>query len=314
MAHGKKKQASDAKTLFPQTGGTGGHAGADLRIGDISIDIDAKDLPREVVEKALESGGYPYDKRMKRKQYEKELRDLQIELLKLQTWARESGARIVVVFEGRDSAGKGGTIHRFTQHLNPRSARVAALPKPSEVEAGEWYFQRYVAHLPTAGEIVFFDRSWYNRAVVEPVMGFCTAEETERFLEDAPVFERMLVDNGILLFKLWLTIGREMQVTRLFSRRHDPLKRWKLSPIDYDGLPRWDAYGEAAERMIRSTDRDAAPWTVIRANDKRRLRLAALRAVLDNIDYKGRDEEAVGEQDRKLVSRGLDYLAAGNIP
>jgi polyphosphate kinase 2 len=213
-----------------------------------------------------------------------------------------TGGKLVIVFEGRDSAGKGGTIKRFTEHLNPRSAHVVALAKPTDAERGQFYFQRYIAHLPTAGEIVFFDRSWYNRAVVEPVMGFCTPQEAEQFLKDVPVFEKMLVDNGVHLVKFWLTIGREMQLKRLFERRHDPLKRWKLSAVDYKGLPLWDSYTAAAERMLKETHTTSAPWTILRSNDQKRARIEAIRAVLFSLDYAGKDAGVVGKPDPEIVA------------
>ena len=297
-----KLKAISADDQFP---------GADVTIGGLKIDLDAKEWPDEIEDAALSSGGYPYDKKLKRKVYDSELRALQIELLKLQAWAHKTGARIAILFEGRDSAGKGGTIKRFTEHLNPRSARVVALPKPSDVERGQFYFQRYVAELPSAGEIAFFDRSWYNRAVVEPVMGFCTPEQTAQFLKDAPVFEKMLVDNGVHLIKFWLTVGREMQVKRLFDRRHDPLKHWKLSAIDYQGLPLWDAYTEAARTMLEATHTEDGPWTVVRANGKRRLRLEAIRFVLSKIAYEGRDAAIVGVPDHKIVADAASFLTKG---
>jgi polyphosphate kinase 2 len=273
--------------------------------------FNVKELPKDVADKAMASGGYPYDKKMKRKRYEKELRPLQIELLKLQTWIRDTGERLVIVFEGRDGAGKGGNIARFTQHLNPRSARVVALSKPSETEGGQWYFQRYAARLPSKGEIVFFDRSWYNRAGVERVMGFATEAEAERFLQEAPVFERLLVDEGIRLVKLFLTVGREMQLSRLHARYHDPLKRWKLSPIDFEGPAKWDAYSQAFDRMLRLTDRAPAPWTIVRANCKMRARLNSMRHVLTALPYAGHDDEAVGALDGKIVGTAADSLARG---
>ena len=295
----KSKSAKKAKPLEPR----GEHAfpGVDVIIGGVHVDLDAPTLPEEITEKAFSSGGFPYDKKLKTKKYEEQLVPLQIELLKLQTWAQEAGARIAILFEGRDTAGKGGTIKRFVEHLNPRSAYIVALPKPTDVERGQFYFQRYVANLPSAGEIALFDRSWYNRAVVEPVMGFCTPEQTEQFLNDVPVFEQMLVENGFHLFKFWLTVGREMQIKRLFDRRHDPLKRWKLSAVDYEGLPRWDAYTLAAERMFERTHTRVAPWMVIRSNDKKRARLEAIRTVLTGLDYDGKDATAVGEIDSRIV-------------
>ncbi|MGQ4273991.1 polyphosphate kinase 2 [Terrihabitans sp. B22-R8] len=287
------------------------YPGPDVVIDGVHVDLDHPELPEEIEERAFASGGFPYDKKLKKDAYEAQLRLLQIELLKLQAWAKETGARIVVLFEGRDSAGKGGTIQRFTEHLNPRSARVVALAKPSDVERGQWYFQRYIAQLPAAGEIVLFDRSWYNRAVVEPVMGFATPAEADHFLETAPVFERMLVEDGIRLFKVWLTIGREMQLKRLFDRRHDPLKHWKLSPVDYEGLPKWDEYGAAGEQMLRRTHSKAAPWTVIRSNDKGRARLEAIRLVLKGIDYAGKDKNAIGKHDPQIVADAASFLTKG---
>jgi polyphosphate kinase 2 len=281
--------------------------GIDVVVDGVHVDLDGDELPDAIKDKALSSGGFPYDKKLKGKHYDEDLEKLQIELLKLQAHMHTTGSKMVVVFEGRDSAGKGGTIARFTQHLNPRSAHVVALAKPTDQERGQFYFQRYIANLPTAGEISFFDRSWYNRAVVEPVMGFCKPEETEQFLKDVPVFEKMLADNGIHLVKFWLTIGREMQIKRLFERRHDPLKRWKLSAIDYKGLPLWDEYTAAAERMLKATHTKSAPWTVLRSNDQKRARVEAIRAVLAGIDYAGKDQKLVGTPDPKIVSDAATF-------
>lgn len=297
---------TDSETVGTQT-----PPGVDVTVGVVHVDLDAEHLPDEIADRALQSGGYPYDCRMKKKAYKRQLRRLQIELLKLQAHVIGSGAKLVLVFEGRDSAGKGGTIQRFVKHLNPRSAHVVALGKPREVERGQFYFQRYVAQLPAAGEITFFDRSWYNRAVVEPVMGYCTQAQTEQFLHDAPVFEKMLVENGVVLMKFWLTIGQEMQIQRLYERRHDPLKRWKLSAVDYEGLPRWDEYTEAAERMFEATDTPYAPWTVVRANDQKRARLEAMRTVLSRLNYAGKDEEAIGAPDPRIVCDAGRFRAKG---
>jgi polyphosphate kinase 2 len=280
-------------------------------LGPQGFDIEAETLPEAITDVAFRSGEYPYGKRMKRKRYERELEPLQIELQKLATWVRERKERVVIVFEGRDGAGKGGTIGRFTQHLNPRQARVVALSKPSDSEAGQWYFQRYAAQMPTAGEIVFFDRSWYNRAGVERVMGFCTPEQTDTLLHEAPAFEGMLVRDGIRLIKLFITIGPEMQMLRLHARWHDPLKRWKLSPIDFEAIPRFAAYSEAFDEMLRRSSTDRAPWHVIRGNDKLRARLNAIRHVLLSIPYDGRDEAAIGELDRKIVLDVKHYLHEG---
>ena len=221
--------------------------------------------------------GYPYDQRLPRPAYEVEKRLLQIELLKLQNWVKDSGTRIVILFEGRDAAGKGGTIKRFTEHLNPRGSTVVALEKPSEREQGEWYFQRYVAHLPSAGEIVLFDRSWYNRAGVERVMGFCTDAEYELFVHQAPDFERLLTDSGISLIKLWFSVSRSEQRTRFLIRRIDPVRQWKLSATDLASLDRWDDYTAAKEAMFSLTDTPWAPWMVIKSNDKKRARIGAMR-------------------------------------
>ncbi len=278
------------------------------------FDIEADTLPESIVDAAYHSGDYPYGKRMKRKRYNRELEPLQIELQKLTRWAQKHGERIVVVFEGRDGAGKGGTIARFTQHLNPRQARIVALPKPSDTEKGQWYFQRYAAEMPTAGEIVFFDRSWYNRAGVERVMGFCTPEQTESFLREAPVFEGMLTRGGIRIVKLFLTIGREMQMMRLHARWHDPLKRWKLSPIDFEAIPRFDDYSRAFDEMLGRTSTKDAPWVVVRSNDKLRARLNAIRHVLRAIPYKDKDEAAIGPLDDKVVVSVERYLAKGGEP
>src|SRR4051812_6791027 len=223
---------------------------------------------------------YPYDSRLSREEYDLVKRLLQIELLKMQYWIKETGSRMVILCEGRDAAGKGGTIKRFTEHLNPRGARVVALDKPTEREMGQWYFQRYVPHLPTAGEIVLLDRSWYNRAGVERVMGYCTDEQYSRFIHQAPTFERMLVDDGVTLVKLWFSVSKAEQRTRFLIRQVDPVRQWKLSPNDLESLDRWDAYTAAKVAMFRATDTDYAPWTVVKSNDKKRARVEAMRHVL----------------------------------
>ena len=245
--------------------------------------------------------GYPYERRMSRHEYEVTKRLLQIELLKMQAGVKESGARVVMIFEGRDAAGKGGTIKRFMEHLNPRGATVVALEKPTSEESTQWYFQRYVKHLPSAGEIVMFDRSWYNRAGVERVMGFCTKAEYEEFMRQAPEFERMLVRSGIILFKFWFSVSRREQVTRFTIRRIDPVRQWKLSPMDLASLDRWADYTDAKERMLFYTDSEWAPWTVVRSNDKKRGRLEAMRWVLSNVDYPDRLETTVGTPDPLIV-------------
>lgn len=244
------------------------------------------------------SDSYPYAEEMKTKAYEAEMAALQHELVRLQADAKETGKRVVVVFEGRDAAGKGGTIKRFRENLNPRGARVVALSKPTEREQGEWYFQRYVDHLPTAGEIVLFDRSWYNRGVVEHVFGFCTDKQRKHFFRQVPEFEDMLVDEGIILRKLWLNVGRAEQLRRFLKREKDPLKQWKLSWIDVEGLKKWDAYSDAIAETFEQSHRDVAPWTIVRSDDKKRARLAAIRTVLNGIDYVGKGD--AGAADAKI--------------
>ncbi len=248
-------------------------------------------------------GGYPYRNLLSRKSYEQQKYRLQVELLKLQAWVKETGARVVILFEGRDAAGKGGTIKRFMEHLNPRGARVVALEKPSEVERGQWYFQRYVEHLPTAGEIVMFDRSWYNRAGVERVMGFCSEAEYQEFLRQTPEFERQLVRSGIHLFKFWFSVSRDEQRRRFKERKLHPLKQWKLSPIDMASLDKWDDYTRAKEAMFLHCDTSDAPWTVIKSDCKKRARLNAMRYVLNRLPYGERRPERIGAVDPLIVGR-----------
>jgi polyphosphate kinase 2 len=248
---------------------------------------------------------YPYDHRMPRDEYERLKRRLQIELLKLQKHSKRSGARHVIVFEGRDAAGKGGTIQRFMEHLNPRNARVVALEKPSEREQTQWYFQRYITHLPAGGEIVLFDRFWYNRAGVEKVMGFCTPDQYTEFMEQAPLFEQMLVDNGINLTKFWFSVSPAEQRTRFAIRLVDPVRHWKFSPMDMESINRWDDYTEAKEKMFEATDTDIAPWVAVRSNDKKRARINAMRYVLAKSDYADKDDDVVGEPDPQIVGRAL---------
>jgi polyphosphate kinase 2 len=248
-------------------------------------------------------GGYPYKNLMSRKNYERQKYRLQVELLKLQAWVKEKGERIVILFEGRDAAGKGGTIKRFMEHLNPRGARVVALEKPSDVERGQWYFQRYVQHLPTAGEIVMFDRSWYNRAGVERVMNFCTPAQYEEFMREAPEFERHLVNSGTHLFKFWFSVSRAEQRRRFKARERHPLKQWKLSPIDLASLDKWEGYTTAKEAMFFHTDTADSPWTVIKSDCKKRARLNAMRYVLHQLAYTNKDPEAIGQLDPLLVGR-----------
>ena len=251
--------------------------------------------------KVFREGIYPYSGRMKRSEYERLKAGLQIELLKAQRWVRESGAKVVVLFEGRDAAGKGGTIKRFMEHLNPRGARVVALEKPSDREHGEWYFQRYIRYLPAAGEIVLFDRSWYNRAGVERVMGFCSGSEYLEFMRQCPDLERMLVRSGIRLFKYWFSVSQKQQAFRFDSRKADPLKQWKISPIDLASLDKWHAYTQAKEAMFFYTDTADAPWTVIKSDDKKRARLACMQHFLCNVPYRGRDLTAMPDPDPMIV-------------
>jgi polyphosphate kinase 2 len=270
--------------------------------------IDDPRLLKGIEEATMASGGYPYEKRMKREDYEHQLLALQIELAKLQTHILKTRERVLILYEGRDGAGKGSCIKAFAEHLNPRNTRTVALTKPTETERGQLYFQRYIAHLPTAGEFVLFDRSWYNRAGVERVMGFCTANELATFLREAPEFEGLLVRDGIRLFKFYLSIGRQMQIKRFHQRRHNPLKQWKLSSVDLAALDKWDAYSEAQIDMFRFTHTTIAPWIVVRANDQRRARIETIRAVLLSIDYEGRDLKAIGEPDPKIAGAGPEFF------
>ncbi len=262
--------------------------------------LDAQGIPVDTWRE-----NYPYSERLDRETYDDQKYLLQVELLKFQNWSTETGGRHVVLFEGRDAAGKGGTIKRFMEHLNPRYARVVALNKPTDREQRQWYFQRYVQHLPTGGETVLFDRSWYNRAGVERVMGFATDEEYEQYIAQAPLFEQMLVESGVHLTKFWFSVTRSEQRTRFIIRQVDPVRQWKLSPIDLESLDKWDAYTAAKEHMFRRTDTDLAPWTTIKSNDKKRARLNAMRYFLDQFDYEGKNHEIVGKPDPLLVQRGI---------
>lgn len=256
----------------------------------------------------ISKGVFPYLHNYDDALYKEELYALQVELLKMQRYVKDAGLKIAVIFEGRDAAGKGSTISRFTQNINPRGARVVALPKPTDAQAGQWYFQRYVAQLPSPGEVVFFDRSWYNRAVVEPVMGFCRPEQTQLFLNEVPAFERSLVEHGIHLTKFWLDVSRDEQKRRFKQRRVDPVRRWKLSPVDIASLDRWDDYTAAIEEMFRKTESTVAPWTIIRSDDKRRARLNAIRVFLHSIEYAEKDEEQIGPVDGLIVKSVPEYL------
>jgi polyphosphate kinase 2 len=259
--------------------------------------------PDDVLAEDWREGGYPYKNLLRRSVYEKDKFRLQCELLKLQAWVKETGQRVVILFEGRDAAGKGGTIKRFMEHLNPRGARVVALEKPSQVEQGQWYFQRYVQHLPTRGEIVLFDRSWYNRAGVERVMGFCSDSEYAEFMKQAPDFERHLVRSGVYVIKFWFSVSRKEQRRRFKEREGHPLKQWKLSPIDLASLDKWDDYTRAKESMFFETDTADAPWTVIKSDCKKRARLNAMRYVLHKLPYNNKDLAQVGKLDPLIVGR-----------
>lgn len=309
----KKKQASKPEVTAPAAS----VASPATQSGPVPVtfegmtrlfDINEPVLPAWIEETALASGGYPFDKKLDEKAYLKELEKLQIELVKLQEWQLATKERIVVVFEGRDAAGKGGTINAVRENMNPRTARNVALPKPSDTERGQWYFQRYANQMPTSGEFVTFDRSWYNRAGVEPVMGFCTSAQHEEFLQEAPNFEKMLISDGIHLFKIWLELGQAMQLKRFHERRHSPLRHWKFSPMDVAGISKWDDYTEKRNLMFARTHSKHAPWTVIRSNDKRRARLEAIRLILANIDYTGKNKDTIGKPDSKIIGQDFKQL------
>jgi len=265
-------------------------------------------ITSDQVREAFETGRYPYSRKLAKKTYEEEKAKLQAELLKVQHWALETGQKFILLFEGRDAAGKGGTIKRFTEHLNPRFARVVALNKPSDIERSQWYFQRYVNHLPSAGEMVFYDRSWYNRAGVERVMGFCSPNEYLEFMRQAPEFERMLVRSDIRLYKYWFSVTQKEQHLRFESRAQDPLKRWKLSPIDKASLGKWDEYTEAKEAMFFYTDTADSPWTIVKSNDKKRARLNTMRHFLASLDYPDKDSSIVVPADPLIVGHATHVL------
>ncbi len=260
------------------------------------------------IREAFENGKFPYEEKMGRKEYERQKAKLQAELLKVQKWVGETGQKFVLLFEGRDAAGKGGTIKRFMEHLNPREARVVALNKPTDEERGQWFYQRYISNLPTAGEMVFYDRSWYNRAGVERVMGFCTPNEYLEFMRQTPELERMLTRAGIRLYKYWFSVTRDEQKRRFDSRKDDPLKRWKLSPVDVASLSKWDDYTEAKEAMFFYTDTADAPWTIIKSNDKKRARLECMRHFLSTIDYPDKDFDLVGHPDPLIVGQASQVI------
>ena len=278
-----------------EAGGSAGHGG-----------------DRDAIRRMFETGEYPYEDKLTRGVYEEQKARLQVELLKVQDWVKETGSKIVLLFEGRDAAGKGGTIKRFTEHLNPRGARVVALDKPSEAEQTEWFFQRYIRHLPHGGEIVLFDRSWYNRAGVERVMGFCNGKEYLEFMRQVPELERMFVRSGIVLFKYWFSVTREEQRRRFNARENDLLKRWKLSPVDRASIDKWDEYTDAKEAMFFYTDTADAPWTIVKSDDKKRARLNCMRHFLSSLPYTGKDTGIVSQPDPLIVGTSADAIGGGD--
>ncbi|MEZ4523575.1 MAG: polyphosphate kinase 2 [Thermomicrobiales bacterium] len=304
MATDKDSKSSRRNPVFgspPAEIQANGHLPIDMRYG--VVDLEREDI--------FSQGIYPYKRKLRRKEYERLKADLQIELLKMQNWVKDTGQRVVILFEGRDAAGKGGTIKRFMEHLNPRGARLVALTIPTETERTQWYFQRYVAHLPSAGEIVFFDRSWYNRAMVERVLGFCTPPEYLEFMRQAPELERMLVRSGIKLIKFYFSVGHEEQLRRFESREIDPLKQWKLSPIDRISVTKWDEYTAAKEAMFFYTDTADVPWTVVKSDDKKRARINAMRYVLDLIPYANKDHSVAIPPDPLIVGAAADFFEVG---
>ena len=316
-ADGKPSQENEAKAADPKGNGKGNGKAPRKKAAKeekakpaplVNVDVDHEQLEKDA------EAYYPYKKKMGRKEYEYDKFQLQIELLKMQNWVKETGQRVVLLFEGRDAAGKGGTIKRFMEHMNPRGARVVALEKPSEREKGEWYFQRYISHLPSTGEIVMFDRSWYNRAGVERVMGFCSAAEYREFMRQTPQIERMLVNSGIRLYKFWFSVTRREQLRRFKSREGDPLKQWKLSPMDLASLARWEEYTEAKENMFFHTHIADAPWTVIKSDCKKRARLNAMRYVLNSIPYAQKNPDiAVAPDPLIVVKPDIDHIRAADI-
>ena len=285
-----------------------------LAEGDLTEVSEEFSVPEQVLKTVRNSNreeiiskNYPYDMKIKRSAYEQEKKILQIEMVKLQNWVKKTGSKIIMVFEGRDAAGKGGAIKRFTEHMNPRGARVVALNKPTQTEQGQWYFQRYINHFPTEGEIVLFDRSWYNRAGVERVMGFCTDEEYNTFFNQVTEFEKMIINSGVHLFKFWFSVSREEQIRRFIARSTDPLKQWKLSPMDVASLGTWHAYTEAKRIMFERTDIDESPWVIVKSDDKKRSRLNAMKHVLNALEYENKNEDIIKSVDRNLLGRYKDF-------
>ncbi|MEQ8825145.1 MAG: polyphosphate kinase 2 [Filomicrobium sp.] len=284
---------------------------APVTTSNAQVLAEARNSP-EQIRRMFETGEYPYKRKIGRPSYEKQKAKLQVELLKVQEWVKQTNQKIVLIFEGRDAAGKGGTIKRFTEHLNPRGARVVALEKPTEREKTQWFFQRYIEHLPAGGEMVLFDRSWYNRAGVERVMGFCSPNEYLEFMRQTPEVERMIVRSGIRLYKYWFSVTQEEQLRRFKSREHEPLKKWKLSPIDRQSLDKWDDYTEAKEAMFFYTDTADAPWTIIKSNDKKRARLNCIRHFLSSLPYPGKDLQALGKTDPLIVGESSMVIHSSN--
>ncbi len=281
---------------------------ADVPSGDPGAGVQDAGFDQDAKRRVFEDGEYPYKKKIDRASYEKQKAELQIELLKVQEWVKATDQKIVLLFEGRDAAGKGGTIKRFTEHLNPRGARVVALDKPTERERKQWFFQRYISHLPSGGEMVLFDRSWYNRAGVERVMGFCTPHDYLEFMRQAPEIERMIVRSGVRLFKYWFSVTRQEQLKRFSSREREPLKMWKLSPIDRQSLDKWGDYTEAKEAMFFYTDTADAPWTIVKSDDKKRARLNCMRHFLSTLPYPGKDTHVVGRPDPLIIGSSADVI------
>ena len=301
---------------MPGPGSPNGMSGSDVEPAVIAIpDAEPLDDPLDIAphvrSRYFRENIYPYGKLMRRKEYEAQKLTLQIELMKLQNSMRETGDRAIILFEGRDAAGKGGTIRRFMEHWNPRTARVVALDKPSEVEAGQWYFQRYIRHFPTSGEIVLFDRSWYNRAGVERVMGFSNDPEYRMFMKHVPMLERMIVDSGIKLIKLYFSVSQKQQLKRFQARSRDPLKQWKVSDVDMRSIDKWREYTEAKEAMFLLTNFEVAPWTIIKSDDKKRARVNAMRHVVNVMDYKGKDHTVAYAPDPSIVAYSHEVYTAG---
>lgn len=303
---------ASAAPAAPNSGPTGG-AGAQPVVPETMEEMTEEQIARmrqdpEAIRRAFESGEYPYKKKISTKDYEKAKADLQVELLKVQDWIKTAEQKVVMIFEGRDAAGKGGTIKRFTEHLNPRSARVVALEKPNDREKTQWFFQRYIAHLPAAGEIVLFDRSWYNRAGVERVMNFCTPNDYLEFMRSCPEFERIISRSGVRLYKYWFSVTREEQLARFKSREVDPLKQWKLSPIDRESINKWDDYTEAKEAMFFYTNTADAPWTIVKSNDKKRARLNTMQHFLASLPYPDKNYDVVTGPDPLIVGSSTDVI------